>query len=126
MFPGKEIYPGNDPHGFAFRKLYHSFYSSTVVTFIGFSFRDDDVVHSLLASNAARRKPVRLVVVDPHFTEGDLFKAFAESATRMTLPSRIPAPSEVCCLGIEFGEQGSCDEIVQYINQEVHNGQARR
>lgn len=124
MFPGKEIYPGNDPHGFAFQRLYHAFLSSTVLAFIGFSFRDDDVVQSFLAASAARQKPVRLVLVDPYFTEQDLFKAFEDCTARMTLPFRVPTSSEVRCLDVEFGNRGSSELILQLLNEEVRNGSA--
>lgn len=126
MFPGREIFPGKNPHGFAFRKLHEAFLSSTLVAFIGFSFRDDDVVHSLLAANAARQRPLRLVVVDPHLTEDDLFRALEDATTRLTLPFRIPTLNQVRFSDVDFGSPGSCEPVLQLIKEELTNGNPRR
>jgi hypothetical protein len=122
MFPGREIFPGKDPHGFAFRRLYGSLLSSTVVAFIGFSFRDDDVVHSFLAANAARRYPLRVIVADPYMTKDDILKALEDSATRTTLPFRVPTSEQVRCSDVNFGSLGSCDKILRLIKEELSNG----
>lgn len=124
MFPGREIFPGKNPHGFAFHQLHHALLSATLAVFIGFSFRDDDVVHSLLTANAARRFPLRIVVVDPFLSESDVFRAFEDSTTRMTLPFRIPTPNHVRFCDENFGTAGSCKKVFQLIREEIANGKA--
>ncbi|MCP4602824.1 MAG: hypothetical protein GY847_20290 [Proteobacteria bacterium] len=121
MFPGREIYPGRDPHGFAFRNLFEAFLSSTIVIFIGFSFRDDDVVHSFLAANAARRRPMRLVVVDRYLNESDVFGALEDSTTRMTVPFQIPVSDQMRFSEVKFGEPGSCKEVLRLIKKELQD-----
>jgi hypothetical protein len=121
MFPGREIFPGKNPHGHAFRKLHHTFLSSSVIVFIGFSFRDDDVVHSLLAANAARHQPVKIIVADPYLNQKDVIDTLKDSTTRMTFPYLMPDANQMRFLDIEFGKPESCDLLLHFIEKELED-----
>jgi len=103
MFPGREIYRGNDPHGPGFRALHHTLISCEAIAFIGFSFRDQDVAHVLLSANAQRQRLPGIIVVDPHLARGSLVERLHKAARNCQFPVRVPMPEEIIHLPIEFG-----------------------
>ena len=94
MYPGKDTLIGRDPHAYSFENLYDVCYESSKLVFIGFSFRDPDVVSVVF--NAIRQslkgrsdKKVKIVIVDPSLDK-DYFIQRLKS-----LQQHIPIPLEI-------------------------------
>lgn len=103
MFPGREIYRGNDPHARGFRQFHRALSSYKVILFIGFSFRDDDVLQILLSVNAQRKIPIKIVTVNPVLGQNELMTILEDATSRIALPVRIPALDDILSLNIWFG-----------------------
>lgn len=111
MYPGNETeYVGNDPYGFAFRSFYRHLQTCDLVVFIGFSFRDDDVMHVLLKVLEERQGRLKLLIVDPLYSHYDVCGNLKGAASRTTMPFRVPEPSEMDSLQMLFGENTELDE----------------
>jgi hypothetical protein len=104
MYPGRETRIGLDPHGHSFRCLYNSIISCDIAIFIGFSFRDDDVMHVLLKAFSERRSKPDLLVVDPLYNNVDIQHKLRDSATRSPFPNRIPDCDQIHSIKARFGE----------------------
>lgn len=127
MYPGNETeYVGNDPYGFAFRSFYRDLQKCDLVIFVGFSFRDDDVMHVLLKAMEERRGKLKLLVVDPLYTSDDVCDRLKASASRTTLPYRIPkkgdTDSEIHSITTPFGEDATMDLSILSKCREILNG----
>lgn len=103
MYPGRETQIGIDPHGHAFRAFYEHLLVCDLAVFIGFSFRDDDVMHILLKALAERRGDLRLLVIDPVYTKLDVTMKLGQAAQRTGFPARIPREGEIQSLKMNFG-----------------------
>jgi hypothetical protein len=114
MFPGRELFRGKRPHATAFRALYDSMVSCDFIIFVGFSFRDDDVMHLLLAANASRQgRRLKLVVVNPGMNPGRVKAELQEASTRSQFPVAIPHSDDIIHFEQRFGwELTSVDEII--------------
>jgi hypothetical protein len=113
MYPGNETeYVGNDPYGFAFRSFYRHLQTCDLVVFVGFSFRDDDVMHVLLKALEERQGKIKLLVVDPLYTREDVRDSLKGAASRTTMPYRIPSASEIESLAMPFGDNENQDAQV--------------
>jgi hypothetical protein len=121
MYPGNETeYVGNDPYGFAFRSFYRNLQTCDLVVFVGFSFRDDDVMHILLKAMEERHGNLKLLIVDPLYTYEDVRDSLKASASRTTMPYRIPEADEIKSITMPFGENeymdlsilSACNEIL--------------
>jgi hypothetical protein len=112
MYPGNEREIGTDPYGHGFRTLYRCLLRCELVVFIGFSFRDDDVMHLLLKAIDDRRGELRVLVVDAVNTSQDVMNKLEDAAKRMTLPYRVPRGKEIESLTMYFGDPKDGDEKV--------------
>lgn len=116
MFPGRELQTGKDPHGSGFRLLYSHLLCCQKVLFIGFSFRDDDVMRILLAANATREKPLKLLVVEPNANSDEILRNLSGAAFRSPFHARLPHKDSVNCMQIEFGLEGCREQVLAFVN----------
>ena len=123
MFPGREIFRGKNPHARAFHALYDSMVSCEFIIFVGFSFRDDDVMHLLLAANASRQgRRLKLVVVNPGMNPGRVKAELQEASTRSQFPVAIPHSDDIIHFEQRFGwELTSADEIINKARKIMKN-----
>lgn len=87
MYPGKDQSLGTDPHAYSFERLYDSCLRASVLLFIGFAFRDTDVI--ALIFTALRNRPdrrVKVVIVDPYVDSEDLKARIQEEGKSLALP----------------------------------------
>jgi hypothetical protein len=115
MFPGREIEHGRDPHGFGFKLLFNSLLHCRRVLFIGFSFRDDDVMQVLLAANALRDEPLTILIIDPRLTRGDVLRQLEGAARRSASLVRIPSEGNVRSKRMRFGEANCRNDVLEFI-----------
>jgi hypothetical protein len=114
MYPGLEREKGTGPHGHGFRQLYKHLQSCDVALFVGFSFRDDDVMHVLLKACADRRERLKVLIVDKSLTAYDVKVRLDGAARRSTFLVYVPRESEISALRMAFGsERDSCDRILK-------------
>jgi hypothetical protein len=118
MFPGREMERGKNPHGFGFRRFFSTLLSCRRIIFIGFSFRDDDVMHILLAANALREDPVRLVIIDPRIGPEDILKSLEEAARRSIFQARLPKVENIVWNRIPFGQPGIAKVVMTLLDAE--------
>jgi hypothetical protein len=104
MYPGRETKIGMNPHGLAFKTLYSSLTSCDLAVFIGFSFRDDDVMHVFLKALSEREGEPKILVVDPLYNSLDVQHRLEDSATRSAFPSKIPNDKQINSIKAYFGE----------------------
>jgi hypothetical protein len=113
------VYPGNEqlrdapPQAFARHVFHRSLLQATVLVTIGFSFRDDDVVHSLLVATARREPHLKLIVVDPYARASDVMVRIGEAASRLPFPVPGFAAADVELICADIGTQGCHDLIVE-------------
>jgi hypothetical protein len=112
MYPGRETKIGLNPHGFAFNNLYRSLQSCEIAVFIGFSFRDDDVLHVFLKALAERKEKPRILIVDCLYTSSDIQNKLKDSASRSAFPSQIPNNAQIKSLKTRFGEDVNVLETI--------------
>jgi len=113
MYPGNETeYVGNDPYGLAFRSLYAHLQRCELAVFIGFSFRDDDVMHVLLKALEERRGRLKLLIVDPLYTHCDVYGNLKGSSSRTPLPYCLPDGKDMNSLQVTFGDRDDRDSGV--------------
>jgi len=112
MYPGRETKIGMDPHGHSFRAFYEDLLICDLVIFIGFSFRDDDVMHMLLKAMYERRGDLSILVVDQLYTKSDVVKRLEDSARRFQFPSRLPKHGEIDSLRMTFGVDIDFDDKI--------------
>ena len=115
MFPGREMELGRNPHGFGFRLLFAALLSCRKALFVGFSFRDDDVMQVLLAANASRETPLRLLMIDPRIGANDVLRSLEGAARRSPFPVRLPQESDISCLREGFGGDGAKEEVMNFV-----------
>lgn len=115
MFPGRELEIGRDPHGYGFRLLYSHLLHCRRVLFIGFSFRDDDVMQILLAANAARKEPLVIRVVDPRLDCSEVLGNLLGASLRTPFMAALPATNTISCLRMDFGMKGCKDEVLEFL-----------
>jgi hypothetical protein len=108
MYPGLERERGAGPHGFGFRKLYSYLQVCELMVFIGFSFRDDDVMHVLLKILAERRGDLKVLIIDNMYTPSDVQGRLKEAARRSTFPSHVPTDREIIGMRTSFGLNEQC------------------
>ena len=121
MIPGREIHRGKKPHALGFRELYNHLRLCDAAVFIGFSFRDDDVMHLLMAANAARGEvPIKIIVVNPLMNPDRVKANLEEASTRSVFPVRIPALADIKHLPIRFGwDDNFADSIIEQLEKEI-------
>jgi hypothetical protein len=113
MYPGLEHEKGAGPHGFGFRRFYNLLQKCKMIIFIGFSFRDDDVMHILLKALAERHDSLKILVVDKLYSSQNIQGRLKEGARRSTFPTYVPAIKEIEALTIDFGvKSGFENEIL--------------
>jgi len=117
MFPGRELQIGNDPHGYAFRHLYACLLCCKKAVFIGFSFRDDDVMQILLAANATREKPLQMRIIDPSIGRNEVRENLQEAGLRSPFMAAVPPPSAIRCLRMDFGETGCKQRVLKFLDK---------
>jgi len=119
MFPGREIFRGKSPHATAYRMLYESMVSCECIIFVGFSFRDDDVMHLLLAANASRQgRRLKLVIINPVMNPARVKAELQEASTRSQFPVAIPHSEDIIHFGQRFGwETTPINEIINKVNR---------
>ncbi len=115
MYPGRELERGRNPHGFGFKALFHALLNCRAVLFIGFSFRDDDVMQVLLAANALRVHPLRLLMVDPRITPGDVLHNLEGAARRSAFQVKLPSETEFDWLRTSFGYNGIKQAVLEFV-----------
>jgi hypothetical protein len=107
MYPGRELYRGDDPHGYSFRRMEQALKQCEAAVFIGFSFRDDDVMHILVVADACRSTPLPIIVVDPNLRRCDVMSRL-EEAKRKTQhvvgrPGERPSEADIVVINERFG-----------------------
>lgn len=113
MYPGNETeYVGNDPYGFAFRSLFSHLQKCELIVFIGFSFRDDDVMHVLLKALDERRGRLKILIVDPLYTHYDVYGNLKSAASRTPMPYRLPIDKNMHSIQMSFGERDDLDKMI--------------
>jgi len=112
MYPGRETQIGMDPHGYSFRAFYEHLLVCNLVVFIGFSFRDDDVMHVLLKALAERRGDLIILVIYPLYTKLDVTRRLEKAAQRTGFPSRVPSKEEIDSLTMSFGSDADFSERI--------------
>jgi hypothetical protein len=112
MYPGREARIGIGPHGNSFRTFYKRLQECDLVIFIGFSFRDDDVMHLLLKSLSERRGRLKILVVDPIYNKDDVCNKLLDASHRTSFPFRIPKAGEIASLKMSFGYDPEFDEQI--------------
>jgi len=112
MYPGLERERGAGPHGHGFRALYRLLRVCNVIVFIGFSFRDDDVMHVILNALAERPNDLKLLIVDSAFTETNIVSRLAKAARRSAFPARPPVAGSIKGLKLQFGIDAGFDVSV--------------
>jgi hypothetical protein len=117
IYPGCEGSLGLNPHAHGFRKLNELLLNCSIVIFVGFSFRDNDVIHILLSANAQRQQPLKLIVVDPTLTNGTVIERLGNSSLKTQHPVRMPEPHEIHCINIRFGVANFSQVIFDVIDQ---------
>ena len=115
MFPGRELEIGNDPHGYAFRHLYSCLLRCKQAVFIGFSFRDDDVMQILLAANATRKEPLQMRIIDPSIGGDEIRENLRGAGNRSPFMASVPPPNAIKCLHIDFGETGCKQKVLKFL-----------
>jgi hypothetical protein len=119
IYPGSKVSLGLNPHVFGFRKLNELLLSCTVVVFIGFSFRDNDVIHILLSANAQREQPIKLIVVDPTLTKERVIERLSTSSMETQYPVRLPDACDIHCIHIRYGVADFSQIISNVIDQSL-------
>ena len=122
MFPGRELKIGNDPHGYAFRRLYSYLLQCRKAIFIGFSFRDDDVMQVLLAANAAREDPLQMRIIDPSVGRDEIRENLRGARLRSPFMAVVPPLSAMRCLRIDFGETGCKQRVLAFLDEAERGG----
>jgi hypothetical protein len=125
MYPGKEVERGAGPHGSGFRTLFRSLLECQLVVFIGFSFRDDDVMHLLLKAMDERRDGPKILVVDALYTHSDVRNRLEIATKRSQFPFRLPQKNgDLRSINLSFGEGDSdikvleaCQELLKCKNK---------
>jgi hypothetical protein len=112
MYPGHESSRGLDPYATGFRTLYTRMTKCDVLLFIGFSFRDDDVMHLLLKACTQRKRPLKMLVVDPLYNADDVHNALRDAATRSAFPVELPLHENIVSLKMYFGDDEAFDERI--------------
>jgi hypothetical protein len=105
-YPGREVWPGQNPHVKCYRNLQKMCETCDCLVFIGFSFHDDDVMQILLNANARRVTPLRIITIDPGMRPSDLRAALADAAMRTPLPIAVPELHNVRSLAVPYGGSG--------------------
>jgi hypothetical protein len=126
IYPGSEVSLGLNPHVFGFRKLNELLLSCKIVVFIGFSFRDNDVIHILLSANARREQSLKLVVVDPTLTSGSVIERLSNSSLETQHPIRLPETGDIHCINIRYGIDNFSQDISNVIDQLLKDGGGSR
>jgi len=114
MYPGRETQRGCDPHGHAFRKLYASLKKCELLLCIGFSFRDDDVMHVILKTLEERPGKFRILIIDALYTQTDVQHRLEDAAKRSQFPYRVPKANEIESLTLRFGENDSVSHVLDH------------
>lgn len=116
MFPGRELERGRNPHGYGFRLLFSSLLRCKVALFIGFSFRDDDVMQVLLAANALREHPLRIFMVDPRIGPSDVLANLDGAAKRSAFQVRLPRDGDLHWLRQNYGQPGVKQAVLEFLD----------
>jgi hypothetical protein len=111
MLPGRESKRGEGIHFFGFRRFAAVLKTCKILVFIGFSFRDHDVMHSVLLANAQRQSPLKLLVVDPALHRGAVVRAFEAAAKETHAPRRLLQLDDVHCIDCPFEPSVVQDKI---------------
>jgi hypothetical protein len=117
IYPGCEVPLGSDPHAYGFRKLNEMLLHCKLVIFIGFSFRDNDVMHVLLSANAQREQPLKLIVVDPTLNNTTVDKRLDASGLQTQHPIRKPERCDIHCINLRYGIDNYSQIISDVVDQ---------
>jgi len=117
MFPGRELMIGNDPHGYAFRHLYSHLLRCKKAVFIGFSFRDDDVMQILLAANATREEPIQMRIIDQSIGPDEVIEKLQGAGLRSPFISAVPPAIAIRCLRMDFGDTGCKNRVLNFLDE---------
>lgn len=112
MYPGKEARIGIGPYGHSFHTFYEQLQHCNLVVFIGFSFRDDDVMHVLMKALAERRGRLKILVVDPVYNKDDVRNKLIDASHRTSFPFRIPKDGEIESIKMRFGSDFDFDNQI--------------
>lgn len=115
MFPGRELKIGNDPHGYAFRQLYSCLLHCKKAVFIGFSFRDDDVMQILLAANASRKERLQMRIIDPSIGRDEVREKLRGAGQRSPFIAAVPPLNAIKCLRMDFGEAECKQKVLKFL-----------
>ena len=112
VYPGREARIGIGPHGNSFRTFYQQLQVCDLVIFIGFSFRDDDVMHVLLKALAERRGRLKILVADLVNNKDDVSNKLEDASHRTSFPFRIPRSGEIESVSMSFGSDAGFDTSI--------------
>jgi hypothetical protein len=126
MYPGLERERGSGPHGHGFRAFYHLLRLCDLIVFIGFSFRDDDVMHIVLNALAERRERLKVLIVDNSLTAPNVASCLEEAERRSSFPARTPKEGSIKGMKLRFGiDAGFDDAILNECNALLRKGNNR-
>ena len=83
-----------------------------LIVFVGFSFRDDDVVHVLLKALSERQRDLRLLIVDSTYTKYNVASRLEEAARRSTFPTYVPENDSIAALKLRYGIETEFDTVI--------------
>ena len=115
-YPGHEERYGWMPHANAFRCLAYSVVTAGTLVFVGFSFRDAEVIavigRSLHEADNAGRPLPRIVIIDPQLTLGEVRDRIEECLSRVAGPCIDWKKVDLKLLSELFPTAGLADRIV--------------
>jgi len=122
MYPGQESLPGVNPHGFGYRQFHEMLLSCECVVFIGFSFRDDDIMHLVLSANSQRETPLNVIVLDPSIRETDVIANLEASSKRTPYPAKTLDVNKIKSIDARFGHSDFDTRLLEVLNQIIQKG----
>jgi len=112
MYPGNQSEIGSPPYGHAFIKFYRYLQVCKLIIFVGFSFRDDDVMHVLLKALEERKGKLKLLIIDPLYRSHDVVRKLEDAAQRTMFPYYFPKDSEIESITMPFGQSEDTDSKI--------------
>jgi hypothetical protein len=117
IFAGRDFFRGLTPYSTGFKSFHKALFNSKVGVFVGFSFRDDEIDHMLLAANLQRQSPLKLLIFDPVLSRTDVLANLAESSKRTQFPVLLPKLRDITVIPSRFGEANFDDLLLSTLEQ---------
>jgi hypothetical protein len=118
-YPGHEQEYGRHPHSPAYTALSQSVTDATVLIFIGFSFRDPDVISvigkSLYDKSISQRETPVIIIIDPQLTKEEVMKRVDESLFCVAGPCADWHKMSIQIVNMPFPSEGLGSAIKEII-----------